>query len=116
MHDLFQTLIDEHDGSIQKIIDVGRDWELEAYLSYWLAGLFVLVEGFNKLKLKDARVQRLFKAHVNDLKELRHETYHFTLSRTKGAKVIRNLNWAEELHEAIGEFIGTYEIRRMQAD
>jgi hypothetical protein len=57
MRDLMHVLIDKH-GGIQKVIDADADWELEAYLSYWLAGLFVVVEGFNKLRLRDARVQK----------------------------------------------------------
>ena len=36
-------------------------------------------EGFNKLGLKDPRVQRLFKEHLQTLKKVRHYTYHFTL-------------------------------------
>src|SRR5262245_40722448 len=73
MHDWLHELMHEHGDSVQKVIDAGHEWELETYLAYWLAGLFVVVEGFNKLKLKDRRVQRLFLAHLSDLKELRHE-------------------------------------------
>jgi hypothetical protein len=76
----------------------------------------VVVEGFNKSKLKEARVQKLFLAHLNDLKELRHETYHFTLSRAKGAKIIKNLNWAEELHEAVGDFLREQINRKMHVE
>ena len=36
---------------------------------------------------------------------LRHETYHFTVSRKKGLAAVRAINWAEELHEALGLFI-----------
>jgi hypothetical protein len=107
MRDLMHVLIDKH-GGIQKVIDADADWELEAYLSYWLAGLFVVIEGFNKLRLRDARVQKLFREHLNDLKQLRHETYHFTISRAKGSKAVRAINWAEELHEATRQFIGEH--------
>ena len=103
MRDHLHALIDHHDGEIDKVIEAGRDTELETYLVFWLSGLFVVVEGFNKLNLKDARVQQLFNAHVGELKQLRHETYHFTLERSPQA--IRNINWAEELHVAIGMFI-----------
>ncbi len=67
-----------------------------------MAGLFVTVKGFNKLKLKDAEVQKLFTAHVGDLKELRHETYHFTVPRERGRSAIWAINWVEELHIALG--------------
>lgn len=116
MHHLLHELLDGHNRGVQKVIDAGYELELETFLSFWLSGLFVVVEGFNRLKIKDPRVQRLFLAHVSDLKELRHETYHFTVSRLKGSKVISNLNWAEELHAAIGEFIEEHVTRRAHAE
>jgi hypothetical protein len=105
MRGLLHGIIDGHEGEIAKVIEAGYEWELEAYLSFWLSGLFVVVEGFNRLKLKDARVQKLFNAHIGELKKLRHETYHFTISRTEGVKVLKNINWAEELHVMIGLFL-----------
>jgi hypothetical protein len=104
MHGLMHTMIEDlFDGDIDRINAEGYSWEFVTYLSYWLSGLFVVVEGFNKLKLKDARVQRLFNEHVSALKQLRHETYHFAVEKNPAAtEVIRGLNWAEELHEAIG--------------
>ena len=115
MRQLLHELIDQH-GNIGTVIDAGHEHELETYLVFWLSGLFVVVEGFNKLKLKDARVQKLFNEHVSELKQMRHETYHFTLERAEGVKIIRNINWAEELHVAIGEFIGEYAWERAQAE
>jgi hypothetical protein len=44
------------------------------FLFYSLSAQFVLVEGFKKLKLKDARVQKPFKAHIGHLKMVRHRT------------------------------------------
>jgi len=49
-------------------------WEIEAYLVHWLAALFVLVEGFSKLKIRAAHVRKLFNAHLRLLKGMRHET------------------------------------------
>jgi|GEM_PF-6239299 len=91
-------------------------WEFETYLSYWLSGLFIVVEGFNKLKLKDARVQKQFKAHLRDLKMMRHETYHFTLDVRLGGEVLLQLNWAEELHDAIGDFLKEIIGRKAQVE
>jgi hypothetical protein len=104
MRSHFQDFIDSY-GGIRKAVAKGNGLRLETYLSFWMAALFVAVEGFNKLKLKDARVQKLFREHLNDLKQLRHETYHFTVSREKGRKAIRAINWVEELHVALGLFI-----------
>jgi hypothetical protein len=100
----FQDFIESY-GGMSEAVAKGNGLRLETYLSFWMAGLFVAVEGFNKLKLKDARVQKLLKEHTNDLKQLRHETYHFTVSREKGRKAIRAINWVEELHVALGLFV-----------
>jgi hypothetical protein len=106
MHDLLHWMIEEHDGSIDAIYDGGEGWDFETFMAYWLSGLFVVVEGFNKLKLRDARVQKLFNSHIGDLKKFRHETYHFALATgPSGDAVIQQLNWAEELHEAIGDYL-----------
>ena len=58
MHDLLHWMLEEHDRDINAIYDSGEGWDFETFMAYWLSGLFVVVEGFNKLKLKDARVQR----------------------------------------------------------
>jgi hypothetical protein len=100
----FQEFIDSY-GGIPGAVAMGNGLRLETYLSFWMAALFVTVEGFNKLKLKDDRVQKLIGEHVNDLKELRHITYHFSVSREEGLEAIHAINWAEELHVALGLFI-----------
>jgi hypothetical protein len=100
----FQEYIDSY-GGIPGAMSKGNGLRLETYLSFWMAALFVTVEGFNKLKLKDDHLQKLFKEHVNDLKELRHITYHISVAREEGVKAIRAINWAEELHVAFGMFI-----------
>ena len=105
MRGLLHSLLDEHGNDIQKIMDDGYGLRLETYMSFWMAALFTTVEGFNKLKLKDAEVQRLFTSHVGNLKELRHETYHFTVSREEGRSAIAAINWAEELHVALGKYL-----------
>jgi hypothetical protein len=118
MHDLLHTLMDTHDRDLEKIIDEGYWWEFETYLSYWLSGLFVVVEAFKKLKLTDARVQRLFKENMKHLTGMRHETFHFTLRQTRGVEMVmhQNLNWAEELHEAIGDYIREHVTRKAHVE
>jgi hypothetical protein len=93
-----------------------RFWEFDAYLSHWLSALFVVVEGFNKLKMRDARVQKLFQENVSRLKQVRHQTYHFSEQNQSFLTMIGELNWAEELHEAIGEVIGEVINRRTQVE
>lgn len=106
MHDLLHSILNAYDRDLEAIHRSGDWWDFELFLDYWLAGLFVVVEGFNKLKLRDARVQGLFKANIRHLKALRHETYHFVVANGDDAReIIRELNWAEELHAAIGDYI-----------
>ena len=79
--------------------------------------MFVVVEGFNKLKLKDARVQKLFNEHVSDLKQMRHETYHFVVTANpRAGEVISQLNWAEELHDAVGNHLREIVNRRASVE
>jgi hypothetical protein len=80
MHDLLHALMEAYDDDLRAIDKDGHSWEFLTYLDYWLSALFVVVEGFNKLKLKDARVQRLFSPHVSQLKELRHGSDRACLS------------------------------------
>jgi hypothetical protein len=109
MHDFLHSLMDEYDRDIDEIYEEHR-WEFEMFMSHWLSGLFVVVEGFNKLKLRDTRVKSLFKGHLRYLKAMRHETYHFVVKKGGGDvdRIFRELNLAEELHEAIGTFIREY--------
>src|SRR4051794_40813778 len=100
MHDLMHQLLEANNGSLTAVQKNGHWWEFETFLVHWLSGLFVVVEGFNKLKLKDVRVQKLFKDHMRHLKAMRHETYHF-VGKPEPSKtlVIGQMNWAEDLHE-----------------
>jgi hypothetical protein len=94
-------------------------WEFETYLMHWLAGLFLLVEGINKLKIQDGRIQKLFNAHIGLLKKARHETYHFAVAQTPVDDTMfkdGRLNWAEELHDAIGEHIKEIALRRANVE
>jgi hypothetical protein len=115
MHELMHSMKDEY--GLVRIEKEGLWWEFETFLVHWLSGLFVVVEGFNKLKLRDARVQRLFKEHMQHLKRMRHETYHFVSKvEPDTSLVIRQVNWAEELHAAIGDFIREEVLRRAEEE
>jgi hypothetical protein len=77
-----------------------------AYLGFWLASLFVVVEGFNKCGFKHPVVQRLFNSHLGELKAMRHEMFHFIpFAQAQGHLVISKLNWASKLHETLGGYI-----------
>ena len=49
------------------------------YLSYWLAGLYVVSEGWQELKLSDPEVDALLKSpHLEKLKRFRHGVCHLS--------------------------------------
>ena len=91
LHEVREFFGDDFDA----IEEHGFSTVMETYLVFWLSALFVVVEGFNKLKIKDPKVSRLFVSHVQELKRMRHATYHFTFDQTTiGTEVIGQLNWA----------------------
>lgn len=48
------------------------------YLSYWYAGLYVVCEGWQELKLSDPEIDSLLASpHLALLKRFRHGVYHF---------------------------------------
>jgi hypothetical protein len=60
MRDTVHSMVEQHEPGLKT--PPKDDWcEFETFLFYWLSALFVLVEGFNKLKLTDTGVQKLFK-------------------------------------------------------
>ncbi len=91
---------------------ISDDWfgyEFTTVVGYWLASLFVVVEGFNKLGIKDPRVTKLLSPRLHDPKAMRHEMFHFQLEdEAKGVRALDAGKWAEELHDAIGEHLGEH--------
>ena len=109
MHQLLHAFRDELGPGLRRMTQDDL-WEFDTYLQYWLSALFVTVEAFNKLQIKDPSVRRLFNENVHALKQNRHNTFHFIVSneRLSGAPNMLSysqLNWAEELHEALGTHI-----------
>ena len=111
MHDYLHTMR-EACGRNLRSLSTREWWKFSAYLDYWLSALFVVVvEGFNKLKIKDKNVQVLFNANIASLKQHRHNTYHFVVSGDSGSgapspqAIYEQLNWAEKLHEALGDHL-----------
>lgn len=109
MREHFVDTMEEYEGRMEDLKQEGEDWRFNTYLGFWMAALFVVVEGFNKLKITDSRVTCLFNEHLRDLKSMRHEMFHFQLAaEAKGVDAIERGNWAGELHEALGAHIADY--------
>lgn len=66
------------------VVKAGRDnrkshlVETRLYMSYWYAGLYVVVEGWEELKLEDPEIEKLLKhKNVGLLKRFRNGVFHF---------------------------------------
>jgi hypothetical protein len=79
------------------------------YLSYWYAGLYVVCEGWQELKLSDAQIDALLQSpHLEFLKRFRNGVYHYQAdyfdkrfmdALVRGEDFDR---WAESLTAAFG--------------
>jgi hypothetical protein len=109
MHQLVHFLLDEL-GSIDAIWKQGHDLEFATYMSFWLSSLFVTVEGYNRLRLKNEKIDGILNHNVRALKSFRDNTWHFVTDVQICASFFEGgkLNWAEALHEAFREYLGTY--------
>jgi hypothetical protein len=112
MHDLVHWMRDEYTIPVIFTRRDGTKLQFEAYLDFWLAGLFVVVEGFNKLRLQDDAIRRLLKQDIGRLKLFRDETYHFSPGPPKSNQfLVDSINWAEDLHEAFADYFRDYIIK-----
>lgn len=107
MHGHVHDLRNLH-GSLDKIREAG-DWlEFTTYLDYWLSSLFVVVEGFEDLRLRDPVLEPMIAAHRDSLKLYRNATLHFQRKPDKHLQFhhgeTSRLNWAEDLHEAFSAY------------
>lgn len=73
-----------------------------AYLMYWLAGLFVIAEGWRELGFTDPDIDKLLGQHWDSLRLFRNAVFHFQLTDRKQVQFfgLDKLNWAGELHRA----------------
>lgn len=57
-----------------------KGWDIEAnlYMSYWYGGLYVVIEGWRTLKLRDPMIGRLLSSrNVGLLRRYRNGVFHF---------------------------------------
>ncbi len=90
-----------------------KGWEIEArlYMSYWYAGLYVVIEGWRELGLTDEAVDRLLESpNVPLLRRFRNGAFHFQREYddarfleliSEGENVVP---WVRGLREAFSKF------------
>ena len=83
-----------------------------AYMSFWYAALFVVVEGWRALRLHDPAVDRLLSSdNVELLRRYRNGVFHFQrkywddrmIDFVRGGAA--SASWVRELHLAIGDVL-----------
>jgi|GEM_PF-4706241 len=105
----FDSELDENDEEIQKKKSFQRfDIEFYLYLSLWYSLLYVVVEGWEHLKLYDKNVNKLLQSENTDLlRRYRNATFHYQ-ELNDDPRVIRVMgdpeinHWANQLHVAFG--------------
>lgn len=88
-------------------------WEIRTrmYMSYWYAGLYVVIEGWRKLHLTDPAIDGLLDSpNVALLRRYRHGVYHFQKDYddprfiefiSEGEDVV---SWVRSLNEQFGRY------------
>ena len=78
------TMRDHHERAGKRVSPTAQFFEDEAaneafmYLSYWYAGLYVVCEGWQELRLSDTEIDDLLASpHLEILKRFRNGVYHF---------------------------------------
>ena len=95
--------------------DAQRVMLIEPYMSYWYAGLNVVIEGWRQLKLTDAQIDGLLKSrNVALLERYRNATFHYQ-PRYEDKKfedlIVRGervATWVKTLNTAFGRYFLTY--------
>ena len=83
--------------------------EFIAFTHYWLASLYVVVEGWKELQLRHPEIDRLIVEHEESLRRFRNAVYHFQLQDQKHRQFfeVAKFNWAEQLHSLLRSFFET---------
>lgn len=76
------------------------------YMLYWLAGLFVVAEGWRELKTDEPSIDKMLTEHWDSLRRFRNAVFHFQLTDRKHVQFfdLDKFNWATRLHLAIRAF------------
>jgi hypothetical protein len=103
----------------------GTDEMIEAflYMSYWYGGLYVVIEGWRDLKLKDETIDRLLDSpNLDLLRRSRNGVFHYQprYFDERFVALIRDgqdiLQWVRELNEQFGRyFLDWLEFRKAGA-
>lgn len=85
--------------------------EFITFTLYWFASLFVVVEGWKKLNIKEPKIDKMIDEHWDSLRIFRNAVFHFQPEDRKHKQFfdVAKFNWAEELHAALQKFFESEE-------
>ena len=82
------------------------------YYGYYLSALWVVVEGFCELNLKDNVIEELAKKHGDSLRLYRNGTFHYQRKPDKHVQFHghpeNRMNWVEKLYFELERFFCNY--------
>ena len=103
MRTSYDAIIDQRVEEM--VFDVKFEIETNLYMSYWFSSLYVVIEGWKELGMKDERVDALLHSrHVKLLRRYRNGVFHFQRDyfdeRFMGffRDGIDRLDWIRRLH------------------
>ena len=101
----FDQVISEGD------LDGTRETESLLYMSYWYGGLYVVIEGWQALKLSDSIIDELLTSpNVNLLRRYRNGVFHFQPEYNDArfdqfmTQGVDQVTWVRTLNEQFGRY------------
>ena len=112
MHEHVHAIRDEYGGDIKNLVGT-EDWRyFKVYLTFWIASLYVLIEGYETLKFHDGILDSLKSFERDRLRLFRNAAFHFQSDYAKHLQIFDGtanfLNWAEELQEEFDDFFAAH--------
>ncbi len=95
----------------EKLNDQAEQEVFISFFLYWLASLFVVVDGWKSLKISEPNIDKMIDVHLDSLRRFRNAVFHFQLEDRKHTQFFEldKFNWAEELHAALRAFFEAQE-------
>ena len=105
-HDMLE--IPKEHGRKKTIDDDALRTDFFSYMDAWLSGLYVVVEGYRQLNLKDETIDELLSEGTKFLQDTWEQTNFFKERPTSAVQQPDRMRWAEALTDEFVEFFKRY--------